>query len=86
MVVKTFRHGTPLSPPVQERLRALIAEIGEYETAKKIGVGYSSIARAAAGMGLRRGTAVAIEMKLESIKSANGTKPNGTKPAKVKGR
>jgi hypothetical protein len=79
MVVKTFRHGTPLSPPVQERLRALIVEIGEYEAAKKIGVGYSSIARAAAGMGLRRGTAGLIEMKLEAIKTANGTKPAKTK-------
>lgn len=67
MIKKTFRHGTPLSPQIQEKLRTVIAEIGEYETAKKIGVGYSSIARAAAGMGLRKGTAVAIEMKLKEL-------------------
>lgn len=64
MVKKTHRHGTPLSSENQKRLAALVKQVGEYEAAKRIGVGYPSIARAMAGLGLRKGTAVAIEVRL----------------------
>lgn len=65
----THRHGKALVPAVQERLRALVNEVGEYKAAEIIGIGYPSIARAVAGLGLRRGTVTAIEMRLDAMKT-----------------
>lgn len=56
--------GIPLESELQERLRALVQEKGETDTAEFLGIGESSVVRAAAGLGLRRGTAFIIRMKL----------------------
>lgn len=67
MVKHTHRHGTPLADETRRHLKSLVEKIGEYEAAKAIGIGYPSIARAIAGLGLRKGTVVAIQMKLAQI-------------------
>ena len=71
MIKRTPRHGTPLDPTVKESLRALVEQVGEYEAAKIVGIGYPSIARAMAGLGLRSGTVVAITMRLEALKTSS---------------
>jgi hypothetical protein len=70
MVKKTFRHGAALPEAVREQLRNYVTSVGEYEASQKIGVGSASLARGIAGLGLRRGTATAIEMKLEILAKA----------------
>ncbi len=62
----TWRKGIPLDDALQERLRALVKEKGEKATAELLEIGQISVVRAAAGLGLRRGTAFVIKMKLEA--------------------
>ena len=59
---KTHRHGAPLSPAIRERLRVLVDQLGEYETAALVGIGYPAVLRAVVGLGVRRGSARAIEI------------------------
>ncbi len=66
----SWRMGDPLKSPVQERLRQLIHKHGATETANMLDVARATVVSAAAGAGLRRVTAIAIEAKLASIKSA----------------
>lgn len=62
---KTWMKGIPLEDDAQHRLRSLIKEKGdEKKAAEFIGVGQVSVVRAAAGLGLRRGTAHMIKMAL----------------------
>jgi len=64
MARTTWTKGVPLGAALQERLRRLVHDVGEKEVAARLGVGVISIVRAAAGLGLRRGTAFVIESKL----------------------
>lgn len=45
----------------------VVKERGEKKTAEMLEIGMISVARAAAGFGLRRGTANLIKMKLEML-------------------
>lgn len=66
----TWRKGIPLEDALQERLRALVKERGEKAAAELLEIGEISVLRAAAGVGLRRGTAFVIKMKLDALKQA----------------
>jgi hypothetical protein len=70
MAKPTWQKGIPLNDSLQERLRALLRERGEDAITAMIGVGKSSIVRAAAGLGLRRGTAFVIEARLATMEKA----------------
>jgi hypothetical protein len=70
MAKTSWRKGIPLKPSIQEQLRKVISIHGEHTTAEAIGVGVVSVVRAAAGLGLRRGTAFVIETKLASMTRA----------------
>jgi len=70
MAKPTWQKGIPLKTSVQECLRELLREKDEREVAELIGVGRPAIVRAAAGLGLRRGTAFMIETRLAAMKSA----------------
>jgi hypothetical protein len=65
MAKPVWKKGKPLPDPLQEKLRALVQERGEVEVAEQFGIGQSSIVRAAAGLGLRRGTIRVIELGLK---------------------
>lgn len=67
MAKTSWRKGIPLAPEFQRKLRGLIAEKGESVAAEWLGLGRGSVLRAAAGVGLRRGTAFVIEMKLKEV-------------------
>ena len=62
----TWQKGIPLKGELQERLRELLRNRGEEEAAKLLGIGETSVIRAAAGLGLRRGTVFIIETKLKA--------------------
>ncbi len=64
MAKPTWRKGIPLDEKVLSRLRDIVREKGEKATAELLGIGSASIVRAAAGLGLRRGTIYVIESKL----------------------
>ena len=51
----------------RERLRAFVEVHGDYEAANRLGVGHPTVARALAGLRLKRGTATAIEARLAAI-------------------
>lgn len=67
MAKPTWRKGIPLEDTLQERLRALVKERGEEAVAEMLEIGEISVLRAAAGVGLRRGTAFVIKMKLDAL-------------------
>jgi hypothetical protein len=67
MAKPTWRKGIPLESSIQERLRRLVREKGEAAAAELLGIGMSSVVRAAAGCGLRRGTVFVIETKLAGM-------------------
>lgn len=72
MVKPSWRKGIPLAEDVQARLRALVKEKGgEGVVAELLGIGRVSVVRAAAGLGLRRGTAFVIETKLAALMPAS---------------
>ncbi|MES2179833.1 MAG: hypothetical protein V4550_18375 [Gemmatimonadota bacterium] len=61
---KTWACGEPLDDQWQSQLREAIKQFGEKQIVKLLGVNMISIARAAAGFGLRKGTAHLIQSKL----------------------
>ncbi len=63
----SWRKGIPLEERLQERLRALMREKGEKVVAALLEIGQISVVRAAAGLGLRSGTAFVIKTKLDAI-------------------
>ena len=65
MVKKDWRRGEPIEAELQERLRALVQARGTDGAARVIGAAESSIARAALGLGVRRGTAMLIRIGLK---------------------
>lgn len=67
MAKTEWAKGVPLDAGVQENLRALIRERGHAEAAALIGIGKDSVVRAAAGAGVRKATAIAIEARLREI-------------------
>lgn len=54
----------PLSPAARRRLEALVKELGEGAAASSLRVSPHTLARALAGLDLRRGTALLIEQGL----------------------
>lgn len=66
-MLTNWRKGIPLEPSIQERLRSVVRAHGEKAAAEMFGVGVISVVRAAAGLGLRRGTAFVIKSKLTSM-------------------
>lgn len=70
MAAKTWQKGIPLDEALQSCLRALLKERGEEAVAELLGIGEGAIIRAAAGLGLRRGTAFVIETKLALMRRA----------------
>lgn len=70
MARPTWKRGEPLSDAAQEKLRLLIKERGEVQAANDIGISRVSVVRAAAGSGVRRVTAIAIEAQLAALSRA----------------
>ncbi len=70
MATKTWQKGIPLDEDLQLCLRALLREKGEEAVAALLELGEGAVIRAAAGLGLRRGTAFVIRTKLASMKIA----------------
>jgi len=60
-------NGHPLPAPVRERLQALVEIHGQYEAATRLGVGAATVARALAGLGVRRATRTALELGIEKV-------------------
>lgn len=69
---RSHRHGSPLEDTIRAELRALVDRIGEYEAARLIGIGMPAVVRAAAGFGIRRGTAIAIGARLKELNQSGG--------------
>lgn len=67
MAKPTWQKGNPLPKDNLARLRALVEQLGEKETAKLLDVPPVSVTRASAGCGLRRGTIVMIESALAKL-------------------
>lgn len=61
--------GHPLSDATRERLRAFVEARGDYEAATLLGIGHPTVARALAGLRLKRSTGTAIEARLASIEA-----------------
>lgn len=61
----TWRKGIPLESDVLDRLRKFVNEKGDKIAAEILGIGRISVVRAAAGLGLRRGTVFVIKTKLQ---------------------
>lgn len=64
-------YGHPLPDPTRMKLRALVDVLGQYAAAERLGVGAPTIARALAGLGIRRATKTAIEARLATVDAAN---------------
>jgi hypothetical protein len=62
-----WRKGTPLSESLQERLRLLVREHGAGGTAKILRLALPTVARAASGDGMREGTKLLIQMRLDKL-------------------
>lgn len=54
----------PLPPASRDRLRAFVEEHGQYEAARRLDIGSSTLVRALAGLGVRRATKFVIETQL----------------------
>lgn len=59
--------GASLPVADKARLSDLVARIGEPRTVKTIGIPRQTLARALAGLGLRRGTIALIQQRLGSL-------------------
>ena len=68
MIKRAQRPAAPVDKAIRERLQKFVVDVGEYEAASKIGVGSEAITRAIAGLGVRRGTAIAIEARLDVLR------------------
>lgn len=67
----TWKRGVPLSDDALERLRQLIKEQGADATVELLGIRKTTLAYAAAGIGIREVTAIAIEARLEALRSGS---------------
>lgn len=63
--------GLPLPDVTRERLRVFVDAHGDYEAANLLGVGHPTLARALAGLRLKRGSATAIERGLDALATAS---------------
>ncbi len=59
-MAQEWKKGTPLDDANQEKLRALVRREGLEKTAKVLDTSTVSVTRAAAGLGLRKGTILLI--------------------------
>lgn len=64
----SWKTGEPVPQSTQERLRTLIKERGEKGAATLLGITKTSLLRAAAGVGVRKMTSIAIEAQLKELK------------------
>ena len=70
MARKVWACGLPLDENLQIQLREIIKQLGEHQAVKQLGVHMISIARAAAGFGLRQGTAHLLKARIASIEES----------------
>jgi hypothetical protein len=59
--------GTPLDTSTIEALRALVTRVGETRALQMLGIPRSTLERGMAGLGLRRGTIMMIDVGLERL-------------------
>lgn len=62
--------GAPLGGRERDALGRLVRERGEYEVVRDFEIGRATLARALAGLGLRRGTLALIRERLRRCSSA----------------
>lgn len=67
MAKTVWAKGVPLNEEAQTRLRDLIRERGENAVSEFLEIGRIAVARAAAGLGLKKGTLAVIRMKLAML-------------------
>jgi hypothetical protein len=60
-------HGNPLPLAVRDQLAWLVAEHGERAVCDRLRIARTALARALAGLGLRRGTIFQIEAALREV-------------------
>lgn len=65
--------GHPLPDATRERLRVFVDTHGDYAAANHLGVGSPTVARALAGLRLKRGTVTAIEARLDAIETGRAS-------------
>jgi hypothetical protein len=63
--------GVCLDPPEQQRLKSLIERIGERELAEEAAMSRTTLARAAAGLPLRRASATVLRQVLAAAHDGN---------------
>jgi DNA invertase Pin-like site-specific DNA recombinase len=59
--------GAPLTEEQRARIKRLVDRVGETEAARRLGLPRQTLARALAGLGLRRGTAVLFIQQLDAL-------------------
>lgn len=73
MAKHDWKKGSPLEEKIQIQLRTLIRQVGKDKAAAMLDVGAASVVHAAAGLGVRRGTAFMIETKMASLARSEPT-------------
>ncbi len=66
--------GEPLPPELRSRLQNLVARVGERSAIEQLDLSRQTWARALAGLGLREGTRLLIELRLEDVAGGRGAK------------
>lgn len=64
MSKRTIPKGAPLAPPLRAKLQNLVQRVGESRAIAQLDLPRSTLARALAGLGLRDGTRLLIEVRL----------------------
>lgn len=62
--------GAPLAQPQRAKLQTLVQRVGERRALERLDLPRSTLARALAGLGLREGTRLLIEVRLEQLGAA----------------